>query len=69
MTEARREVRAQDAHPIQEGAEEPLILVVDDDTTVRELVERHLERSGFAVVRRVAARRGFGWCGSCGPRR
>src|SRR4029078_4585672 len=30
-------------------AEEPLILVADDDATTRELVERHLERSGFAV--------------------
>jgi signal transduction histidine kinase/CheY-like chemotaxis protein len=28
----------------------PLILVVDDDATVRELVARHLERAGFAVV-------------------
>jgi CheY-like chemotaxis protein len=27
-----------------------LIVVVDDDVTVRELVERHLERAGFAVV-------------------
>jgi CheY-like chemotaxis protein len=27
-----------------------LILVVDDDATVRELVVRHLERAGFAVV-------------------
>jgi CheY-like chemotaxis protein len=27
-----------------------LILVVDDDATVRGLVERHLERAGFAVV-------------------
>ncbi|HKN10871.1 MAG TPA: GAF domain-containing protein, partial [Pseudomonadota bacterium] len=33
-----------------EKTETPLILVVDDDATVRELVERHLERSGFAVV-------------------
>jgi CheY-like chemotaxis protein len=32
------------------AAQEPLILVVDDDATVRELVQRHLERSGFAVV-------------------
>jgi CheY-like chemotaxis protein len=32
------------------GAQERLILVVDDDATVRELVQRHLERSGFAVV-------------------
>jgi signal transduction histidine kinase/CheY-like chemotaxis protein len=31
-------------------AQEALILVVDDDVTVRELVKRHLERSGFAVV-------------------
>ena len=37
-------------HPIAKGAEEPLILVVDDDATVRELVVRHLERAGFAVV-------------------
>ena len=37
-------------HPIAKEAEEPLILVVDDDATVRELVVRHLERAGFAVV-------------------
>jgi GAF domain-containing protein/DNA-binding response OmpR family regulator len=35
---------------IAEDAEEPLILVVDDDATVRELVVRHLERAGFAAV-------------------
>jgi signal transduction histidine kinase/DNA-binding response OmpR family regulator len=50
VTEARQGARIQPAHPMAEGAEEPLILVVDDDATVRELVERHLERSGFAVV-------------------
>jgi GAF domain-containing protein/DNA-binding response OmpR family regulator len=50
VTEAPRQARAQPAHPIAEGSEEPLILVVDDDATVRELVERHLERAGFAVV-------------------
>jgi CheY-like chemotaxis protein len=38
------------AHPIAEETEAPLILVVDDDATVRDLVGRHLERSGFAVV-------------------
>ena len=42
--------RAEPAHPIAEEAEEPLILVVDDDATVRELVVRHLERAGFAAV-------------------
>jgi adenylate cyclase len=41
---------AQPAHPIAEESEEPLILVVDDDATVRDLVKRHLERAGFAVV-------------------
>jgi signal transduction histidine kinase/DNA-binding response OmpR family regulator len=30
--------------------DEPLVLVVDDDATARDLVERHLERAGFAVV-------------------
>jgi signal transduction histidine kinase/DNA-binding response OmpR family regulator len=38
------------AKSIAEHAEEPLILVVDDDATVRELVVRHLERAGFAAV-------------------
>jgi signal transduction histidine kinase/CheY-like chemotaxis protein len=42
--------RAEPVHPIAEEAEESLILVVDDDATVRELVARHLERTGFAVV-------------------
>jgi signal transduction histidine kinase len=46
MTEANTEP----PHPVDAGAQERLILVVDDDATVRELVERHLERSGFAVV-------------------
>ena len=50
VTEALRKARAEPVHPVAEEAEEPLILVVDDDATVRELVERHLERAGFAVV-------------------
>ena len=50
VTEAPREERGRAVHPIGEETEEPLILVVDDDATVRELVERHLERAGFAVV-------------------
>src|SRR5208337_1238775 len=50
VTEAPREGRGRAVHPIGEETEEPLILVVDDDATVRELVERHLERAGFAVV-------------------
>src|SRR5262249_48217934 len=44
------EARAEPVHPIGEDAEEPLILVVDDDATVRELVVRHLERAGFAAA-------------------
>jgi GAF domain-containing protein/DNA-binding response OmpR family regulator/anti-sigma regulatory factor (Ser/Thr protein kinase) len=41
---------AEPVHPIAEKVEDPLILVVDDDATVRKLVVRHLERAGFAAV-------------------
>jgi GAF domain-containing protein/DNA-binding response OmpR family regulator/anti-sigma regulatory factor (Ser/Thr protein kinase) len=50
VTQGPSEARAEAIHPITEESEEPLILVVDDDATVRELVVRHLERAGFAVV-------------------
>jgi GAF domain-containing protein/CheY-like chemotaxis protein len=50
VPEGRTAARVKPVHPVAQEAEEPLILVVDDDATVRELVERHLERSGFAVV-------------------
>ena len=42
--------RPEPVHPIAEDSEEPLILVVDDDATTRDLVVRHLERVGFAAV-------------------
>jgi CheY-like chemotaxis protein/anti-sigma regulatory factor (Ser/Thr protein kinase) len=48
--EAPRPARAERAHPIGVGSDEPLILVVDDDATARDLVEQHLQRAGFAVV-------------------
>ena len=44
------EAGAEPARSEAMSGKEPLILVVDDDATVRELVERHLERAGFAVV-------------------
>jgi GAF domain-containing protein/CheY-like chemotaxis protein len=44
------EARAEAAPALVEDREEPLILVVDDDATARELITRHLERAGFAVV-------------------
>ncbi len=50
VTQGRAEARAEPVHPIAEDAEEPLILVVDDDATARDLVVRHLERAGFAAV-------------------
>ena len=50
VTQGRAEARAEPVHPIVEDAEEPLILVVDDDATARDLVVRHLERAGFAAV-------------------
>src|SRR5262245_27565916 len=46
----RAEKPAAPVRPVLEEAEEPLILVVDDDATVRDLVVRHLERAGFAAV-------------------
>jgi signal transduction histidine kinase/CheY-like chemotaxis protein len=49
-TQDQPEAHAEPAHPIADEAEEPLILVVDDDATVRELVVRHLERAGFAAI-------------------
>jgi two-component system, NtrC family, sensor kinase len=50
VTQDQSEARGEPVHPITEEAEEPLILVVDDDATARELVVRHLERAGFAAV-------------------
>src|SRR5258708_17085469 len=47
--EAPRQARAERAHPIGVGSDEPLILVVDDDATARELVDKHLKRAGFEV--------------------
>ena len=38
------------ARPSTAAAGAPTILVVDDDPTVREVIERHLTREGFAVV-------------------
>jgi len=43
-----RDAAAPRADAVQSGA--PTILVVDDDQTVREVMERHLTREGFTVV-------------------
>jgi GAF domain-containing protein/CheY-like chemotaxis protein len=51
-----------DREPVRafaEEKEEPLVLVVDDDATVRELVERHLKRAGFAVVTASGGKEGL----------
>jgi CheY-like chemotaxis protein len=50
VTQDRSAARPEPVYPIAEEGEEPLVLVVDDDATARELVVRHLERAGFAVV-------------------
>jgi CheY-like chemotaxis protein len=49
-TPERSELPSKPVRPVMEEPEEPLILVVDDDATVRDLVVRHLERAGFAAV-------------------
>jgi GAF domain-containing protein/DNA-binding response OmpR family regulator len=45
---ARKEARSNLSS--RQALQAPLILVVDDDATVRELVARHLERAGFSVA-------------------
>jgi CheY-like chemotaxis protein len=59
VTGARGQARAQATHPIAEGAEAALVLVVDDDATVRDLVERHLQRAGFAVATARGGKQGL----------
>jgi signal transduction histidine kinase/CheY-like chemotaxis protein len=59
VTQGRAEARAEPVHPTAEDTEEPLILVVDDDATVRDLVQRHLERAGFAVVAATGGKEGL----------
>jgi CheY-like chemotaxis protein len=58
-TPERVEARAESVRPVVEEPEEPLILVIDDDATVRDLVVRHLERAGFAVVAARGGREGL----------
>ena len=60
LTDAYGRQHPKPVHPIAADAEETLILVVDDDVTVRELVERHLERAGFAVVTAGGGQEGLG---------
>ena len=54
VTQAHAEATQQVGEKTQE-----LILVVDDDATARDLVERHLKRSGFAVVTAPGGREGL----------
>jgi signal transduction histidine kinase/CheY-like chemotaxis protein len=53
------QTRAEATQRVGEKTQEPLILVVDDDATARDLVQRHLERSGFAVVTAPDGREGL----------
>jgi GAF domain-containing protein/DNA-binding response OmpR family regulator len=55
------------ARPIAAETGAPLVLVVDDDATVRALVERHLERSGFAVVTASGGQEGLRLVRELGP--
>src|SRR5262249_25973601 len=48
-----------ESHGAMEQGDQPFVLVVDDDATVRELVERHLKRAGFAVVTASGGKEGL----------
>jgi GAF domain-containing protein/DNA-binding response OmpR family regulator len=50
VSETREEARTKSSPAMAEQGREALVLVVDDDATARDLVERHLERAGFAVA-------------------
>ena len=59
VTKSHGKVRAGPADLGARETEQPLILVVDDDATVQGLVERHLERAGFAVITADGGREGL----------
>jgi signal transduction histidine kinase/CheY-like chemotaxis protein len=59
LSDAHRIKHPQPVHSITADAEERLIVVVDDDVTVRQLVQRHLERSGFRVVTAAGGQEGL----------
>jgi GAF domain-containing protein/CheY-like chemotaxis protein len=59
VTDDRSEARGEPAQPAAKEPEQPLILVVDDDATARELVGRHLQRAGFAVATARGGREGL----------
>ena len=63
------QARAEATQRFGRKTQEPLILVVDDDATVRDLVERHLDGRVCSGHGALAVGKGFGWCGSCGRRR
>src|SRR5262249_45782002 len=65
--EERGRARAEPIPAIAEESDEPLILVVDDDATARELVTRHLERAGFAVVAARGGQEGLRLVRELGP--
>jgi signal transduction histidine kinase/DNA-binding response OmpR family regulator len=59
LSDAHRIKHPKPVHSITADAEERLIVVVDDDVTVRQLVQRHLERSGFTVVTAAGGQEGL----------
>jgi PAS domain S-box-containing protein len=57
--EEARAISAARASPAGVPLDAPLVLVVDDDPTVREVVARFLEREGFAVAEAEGGREGL----------
>ncbi len=45
----------------------PIVLVIDDEPSARDLMQRALERVGFAVCAAATAEQGLGLAGACAP--
>ncbi|HET9853374.1 MAG TPA: response regulator [Candidatus Limnocylindrales bacterium] len=58
---ARAGAAAQEAGPPALPADRPSVLVIEDDPAAQELLRRHLEGAGYAVIATASGRQGLAW--------